>query len=216
MISNNLKKRIYTSLILLSLLILIFNFNFILLYSLLIFSVLSIIEFLQLSNKIFTKKVYYYALNLFFIIYVSIFSILFVLLSNSIGSKIILYTILIGCISSDIGGFTLGKIFGGPKLTKISPKKTYSGAIGSILFTIICVSLLFFYLLGTFNYELIIISIVISISCQIGDLLFSFIKRKAKLKDTGNFLPGHGGILDRLDGIFLGIPFGFLTLILLN
>ena len=216
MISNNLKKRIYTSLILLSLLILIFNFNFILLYSLLIFSVLSIIEFLQLSNKIFTKKVYYYALNLFFIIYVSIFSILFVLLSNSIGSKIILYIILIGCISSDIGGFTLGKIFGGPKLTKISPKKTYSGAIGSILFTIICVSLLFFYLLGTFNYELIIISIVISISCQIGDLLFSFIKRKAKLKDTGNFLPGHGGILDRLDGIFLGIPFGFLTIILLN
>ena len=128
MISNNLKKRIYTSLILLSLLILIFNFNFILLYSLLIFSVLSIIEFLQLSNKIFTKKVYYYALNLFFIIYVSIFSILFVLLSNSIGSKIILYTILIGCISSDIG-FTLGKIFGGPKLTKISPKKLIQGQL---------------------------------------------------------------------------------------
>ena len=56
---------------------------------------------------------------------------------------------------------------------------------------------------------------ITSISCQLGDLFFSYLKRKAKVKDSGNFLPGHGGVLDRLDGILLGIPFGFLTLTLI-
>ena len=120
------------------------------------------------------------------------------------------------CIFTDIGGYIFGKTFKGPKLTKISPKKTYAGAAGSIFFTLIIISLLFYYFLHSFNYKIIIIAFTTSIFCQIGDLIFSFLKRKAKLKDTGKFLPGHGGILDRLDGIFLGIPFGFLTLILLN
>ena len=85
-----------------------------------------------------------------------------------------------------------------------------------MILTLIDVSVLFNYLLQVFNYKIIIIGLMTSIFCQLGDLLFSYIKRKAKLKNTGNFLPGHGGILDRIDGIFLGTPIGYLTLILLN
>tara|TARA_S200000501_G_scaffold119359_1_gene112160 strand:- start:300 stop:716 length:417 start_codon:yes stop_codon:yes gene_type:complete len=130
--------------------------------------------------------------------------------------KYTLSIILFGCIASDIGGFIFGKIFKGPKLTKISPNKTYSGAIGSIVLTLITVSILFYYFLKIFNLDTIILALVVSIFCQLGDLLFSFLKRKAKIKDTGNILPGHGGVLDRLDGIYLGVPVGILTLALLH
>ena len=127
-----------------------------------------------------------------------------------------MFIFLVGCIASDIGGFVFGKIFKGTKLTQISPNKTYSGALGSIIFTTTIVSFLFLNILKAFNLEIIIIGVITSIFCQFVDLLFSFLKRKANVKDTGNFLPGHGGVLDRLDGIFLGIPFGFFSLILLN
>ena len=125
-------------------------------------------------------------------------------------------TLLFICIFSDIGGYVVGKIIGGKKLTKISPNKTYAGAFGSIIFTLITIWILFSYFIEIFNLQIILIGLITSIFCQLGDLLFSLLKRKAKLKDTGSFLPGHGGVLDRLDGIFLGIPFGFLTLILLS
>jgi phosphatidate cytidylyltransferase len=130
--------------------------------------------------------------------------------------KFIVFILLIGCIASDIGGYFFGKIFKGPKLTRISPNKTYAGVVGSLLFSLIAISCLFFYFIDIFNYSVVIISLITSISCQLGDLLFSFLKRKAKVKDTGSILPGHGGILDRLDGIFLGVPMGFLTLILIG
>ena len=129
--------------------------------------------------------------------------------------KLIIFILLFGCIASDIGGITVGKILKGPKLTKLSPNKTISGAIGSILFTIILVNVLFFYFFRIFSVELLVVSLCTSLGCQIGDLFFSFLKRKAKIKDTGNILPGHGGLLDRLDGIFLGLPIGFISLILL-
>ena len=57
-----------------------------------------------------------------------------------------------------------------------------------------------------------LIGILISFACQLGDLLFSYLKRRVRLKDTGNFLPGHGGVLDRIDGTLIGIPFGFLIM----
>ena len=90
------------------------------------------------------------------------------------------------------------------------------GAIGSIILTIITFLLLFYYFLEILNLDTIILALVVSIFCQLGDLLFSFLKRKAKIKDTGNILPGHGGVLDRLDGIYLGVPVGILTLALLH
>ena len=216
MISINLKKRLITSFFLLISVFLIFQFNFFLIFSLLILGVLSILEFGQLSKKIFKNIFNFIFINFFFILYIFIFCYFFILFSNLIGLKILIFIILLGCISSDIGGFVFGKTFKGPKLTKISPNKTFSGALGSIIFTLIIMSSLFLYLLNNFDYKIFIISVVTSVSCQLGDLIFSYLKRKAKLKDTGNYLPGHGGILDRLDGILIGLPFGFLILIILN
>ena len=127
----------------------------------------------------------------------------------------LLFSILLGCIGSDIGGYIVGNSIKGPKLTKISPKKTISGAIGSIVFSTSLILISTYYFLNYFSFNVILIGILTSIACQSGDLFFSYLKRKAKIKDTGNFLPGHGGILDRLDGILLGVPLGIILFIYL-
>ena len=212
---NNLKKRIFTSLILIFFIFLIFNSLYLMISSLLILGIVSILEFFNLSKKIFEKKIYSFLSNLFFIICISIFSFFFFLLYSFQQSKFILLVLLIGCVASDIGGYLLGKILKGPKLTKISPNKTFSGAIGSFIFSCTLFSSLIYYETKVFNFKIVIIGLMISLFCQIGDLFFSYLKRKAKKKDTGNLLPGHGGLLDRLDGIFFGIPLGFVTLIML-
>ena len=214
MIKENLKKRIYTSIILLLIFFLISKFSTILIFSLIVLGVLSVLEFFNMINKAIKNKFFSISFNILFVIYVFIFCLAFFFLSNFLLLKIILFSILFACVSSDIGGFIFGKLFKGPKLTKISPNKTYSGAIGSIIFSVIVFSSLIFYFTGEFNYLILFIGIIISTACQIGDLFFSHLKRKARIKDTGNILPGHGGVLDRLDGIFLGIPFGFLFFIL--
>ena len=154
-------------------------------------------------------------LSITFSIYVLAFCILFFYFSQFIQLKILIYVLLLCCISSDIGGFIFGKVFKGKKLTKISPKKTVSGAIGSLALGAITVFLLFNFFLKEFYIQSILVGLITSLACQIGDLFFSFLKRKAKLKDTSNFLPGHGGILDRLDGIYLGIPIGMISITLL-
>ena len=212
---NNLKKRIFTSLVLIFFIFLIFNSLYLMTSSLLILGILSILEFFNLSKKIFNKKIYFFLSNLLFIIFIFIFSFFFFLLYNFQQSKFILAVLLIGCVASDIGGYMLGKILKGPKLTKISPNKTFSGAIGSFIFSCTLFSSLIYYETKVFNFKIVIIGLMISLFCQIGDLFFSYLKRKANIKDTGNLLPGHGGLLDRLDGIFFGIPLGFVTLILL-
>ena len=212
---NNLKKRIFTSLVLIFFIFLIFNSLYLMTSSLLILGILSILEFFNLSKKIFNKKIYFFLSNLLFIIFIFIFSFFFFLLYNFQQSKFILAVLLIGCVASDIGGYMLGKILKGPKLTKISPNKTFSGAIGSFILSCTLFSSLIYYETKVFNFKIVIIGLMISLFCQIGDLFFSYLKRKAYVKDTGSLLPGHGGILDRLDGIFFGIPLGFLTLILL-
>ena len=212
MISKNLKLRLYTSLILLSLILLSIKFSFLLIYILIIFGVLSIIESLAIIEKLFNKKFYKYLLSIFLILYIFSFCYFFFIFSNFLQLKIILFCLLIGCIASDVGGFIFGKLFKGPKITKISPNKTYAGAIGSILLTSFVVSILFIIFIGKFNYNVFVLSIITSLGCQIGDLFFSYLKRKVKIKDTGNILPGHGGILDRVDGILIGIPSGFLSL----
>jgi phosphatidate cytidylyltransferase len=212
--SLNFKKRILTSLILLFILFLTFKFNYILAFSLLVLGVLSLIEFFNIINKIFKNSLYRLLINSTFVVYLSFFFILIFILSNIYHLKIIIFSILFGCVASDVGGYIFGKIFKGPKITKISPNKTFSGAIGSIILTCIVIALSIFYFTKSFSYNILIISLFTSIMCQLGDLLFSFLKRKAKIKDTGNTLPGHGGVLDRLDGLFLGIPTGFITLLL--
>ena len=122
------------------------------------------------------------------------------------------------CICSDVGGFIFGKIFKGKKLTKISPKKTIAGSIGSFILPITLVPFFFNLLPEKFNdiFNLILLSIIVAFICQLGDLFISFLKRKAKVKDTGNLLPGHGGLLDRIDGMLLAIPFGVIINLILQ
>ena len=212
---KSIKKRITTSAILLLLLFLIIKFKPILVYCLILFGVFSILEFFNLLNRILKNKISKFTFNTLFIIYVFLYCFIFLYFTNFLILKIIIFTLLLGCIASDIGGFIVGKIFKGPKLTRISPNKTISGFIGSLIFACITISTIMIYLTNNFNYKILIISVATSLFCQAGDLFISFLKRKAKVKDTGNILPGHGGILDRLDGIFLGIPFGFITYIIL-
>jgi phosphatidate cytidylyltransferase len=121
----------------------------------------------------------------------------------------LLYSILV-TILSDVGGLCFGKFFKGKKLTSISPNKTISGSIGSFLSSLILIPI-FDQHLNDFNtIRLIFITLAISLISQLGDLFISYLKRKAKVKDTSNILPGHGGFLDRIDGILFAIPMGIL------
>ena len=166
MIENILKKRIQTSFVLLILVYFMITNNMISTYALIVFGVLSVIEFFQISKKIFLKKFFRYLFNFLFIIYLSLFCYFFFIFSNLSFLKIILYTVLFGCIASDIGGYVFGKIFKGPKITKISPNKTFSGALGSIIFTCLVVSSSLFFFTNNFSQLVIILSVIISLSCQ--------------------------------------------------
>ena len=209
---KDLKKRVFTSLGLLLILIFIAKIDFLLLFFLIVFGLFSIIEFFNIIKKITKNNFLKFIQNSLFVLFIFFYCYLFFFFSNIPQLKIIVFILLLGCIASDIGGLTFGRIFKGPKLTIISPKKTISGSLGSILFSILIINILFFYFINSFNIKIFIVSIITSIGSQLGDLFFSYLKRKAKIKDTGNILPGHGGVLDRLDGIFIGIPTGFIAL----
>lgn len=211
---KNLKKRIFTSLSLLVLLFVMLIDNFILGYFIIIVGILSILEFFNIIKIILKKdNIKQFFFSSLFVIYVFLFLGLFLYFSLFLNLRIIIFTVLLTCVASDLGGYIFGKIFRGPKLTQISPNKTISGSIGSLLLSIIFISTVFYYLTKSFNPNIIVIGILISFFCQLGDLFFSFLKRKSSLKDTGNILPGHGGILDRIDGMLLAIPFGFLLIL---
>ena len=115
---------------------------------------------------------------------------------------------------SDIGGYILGKTIGGKKLTKISPNKTISGSLGSFCFSILPLLLFYNFDQSKYSYSInnFLLCLEISLVCQLGDLFISYLKRKAKVKDTGRILPGHGGILDRVDGMIFAISFVFIYL----
>ena len=213
--SKNFKNRIYTSIILFLLLFLMIADNYFMAFFLMLIGIFSILEFFKIIQKIFKKnKIKQFFYNTIFIIYIFLFCTYFLVLSSFLHLKILIFMLLLTCIASDIGGFVFGKTFKGPKLTKISPKKTISGGIGSLIFSSLFIFIFIYYLTKSFDPYVIIVGCIISISCQIGDLFFSFLKRKSFLKDSGNFLPGHGGILDRIDSILLGIPVGFLTFLI--
>ena len=213
---RELYKRINTGLLLLLLLILMFMSKIIYLFTLIVIFSLSFVEFTKLS-KIFLKKKYLYQFlaNIVFALYLFLFLMICIFGLNDIHFKIILFIILLICISSDIGGILFGKIFKGPKLTSISPNKTIAGCIGSFVLSILTSSLLLKYIFNTELINNIFLGLFISISVQAGDLFFSYLKRKSSIKHTGNILPGHGGILDRIDGILLGMPVGLLYVLIL-
>jgi phosphatidate cytidylyltransferase len=205
--TKNLKNRIITSFFLLILLFLMLINNFILTYFLIVGGIFSLLEFFKIIKQ--------FSYNLFFIVYIFIFCSFFLFFSSFLNLKILIFLILITCIFSDIGGYIFGKIFKGKKLTSLSPNKTFSGAFGSIILSISSFSILIYYSTKNFDWYFIIIAFTTSLFCQIGDLFFSYLKRKSLLKDTGNFLPGHGGILDRIDGILLGLPAGTISLLII-
>ena len=215
MTSKDLSKRLITSIFLIFLLGLSFNYSYILIISLILVSFISWIEFQGLMAKIFRKK--NFKINFFKIstnglslIYLTIFSaIIFSGISQDNFKISMLYLFSI-CICSDVGGLLFGKIFKGKKLTKISPNKTISGSIGSFLLSLCLVPIFHFLLVDQFSnlLNLIVLAILVSFFCQLGDLFISFLKRKAKVKDTGDILPGHGGLLDRIDGMILAMPLG--------
>ena len=225
--SQNLLKRIITSFILLSLLFFIsFSHQNVFIISILILGIIICVEANSLFSKLLFTKILkknsffdkfnskFLILNIIVFCYIFfIFCVLSYEIHKSEGAVFFLYIISI-CFFTDIGGYVVGKTVGGKKLSKISPNKTISGTIGSFLFSII--PLLFLlnivYLDLTPNFSNILFCLLISLVSQSGDLFISFLKRKAKIKDTGKILPGHGGVLDRLDGIIFAVPFSYLLL----
>ena len=213
MINKELQKRILSSIILIPVsffFIIQGSFTFIFFLSL-IFLVTSLEWFKMTKNRDLLR-----IFGLFFLFF-SFFSTVY--LRQYIGLNFFLFLIIV-CVFTDIGGYFFGKTFKGPRLTKVSPKKTYSGVIGSF-----CISLLFgiIYIkyfgqkskivLETDPLFISLLILFISLVSQIGDLIISYFKRKAKLKDTGNILPGHGGFLDRIDGIVFVMPITYLCVV---
>tara|TARA_B100000767_G_scaffold194824_1_gene181868 strand:+ start:1171 stop:1833 length:663 start_codon:yes stop_codon:yes gene_type:complete len=211
-----MKKRVLTSLLLLSLLTTMYFYSFIMIISLIIIAIIVWIEFYALLSKIIRKKnfkdkILRFLYKTFSLLYLSLLvGSVFAIESYYQDMKVYLFYSILVAILSDIGGLIFGRTFKGKKLTKISPNKTVSGSIGSFIFSLL--------LLPFFSQELVkysflilsIITIIISLSSQLGDLFISYLKRKAKVKDTSDLLPGHGGFLDRVDGIIFALPVGII------
>ena len=213
MINQELQKRIFSSIILIPVsffFIIQGSFTFIL-FLCLIFLATSLEWFKMTKNKDLLR-----IFGLFFLFF-SFFSTFY--LRQYIGLNFFLFLIIV-CIFTDIGGYIFGKTFKGPKLTKVSPKKTYSGVIGSFIISLLFGFIYIKYfgkkskiLLETDPIFIILLILFISLVSQIGDLIISYFKRKAKLKDTGKILPGHGGFLDRIDGIIFVMPITYLCVL---
>ena len=162
-----------------------------------------------------SKKYNHHIPGIFFLI-ISFFSIFY--LRNQInGEYLYLLFVLFICIGTDIGGYVIGKLIKGPKLSKISPKKTYSGMLGSFLFSIIFSYLFlkspFVDYTKNMTLEIFTFTVIISTISQVGDLVVSYFKRISKIKDTGKIIPGHGGILDRIDGMIFALPLSLIILL---
>jgi phosphatidate cytidylyltransferase len=214
----NLKKRIITSIFLVNLLLLMYLYSYILIISLIITALISWIEFYALISKIIIKnrfkdKLLRFTFKSFSLFYLSflVFIILFIEVEKP-DLRIYIYYSLLVSILSDVGGLSVGKLFKGRKLTKISPNKTISGSMGSFIFSILLVPIFINNFSNQGVLSLLIITLVISLTSQVGDIIVSLLKRKAKVKDTSDLLPGHGGVLDRIDGIIFAIPIGFILL----
>ena len=207
-------KRVITSLLLILFLIISINNIYVLFFLLIICCYEIFYEFFSMIKKIFIikNKINLYIFSLILLLYTTFINleILNIFLFDITEKKETFYLIVTICISTDVGGYVFGKIFKGKKLSRISPNKTYSGLFGSYLLSVI-ISLYLFKNIYEIS-ELVLFSLIISSISQAGDLFISFLKRKAKLKDTGSIFPGHGGMLDRFDGLIFAIPLGLVIL----
>ena len=214
---NEFFKRILSSIILLPIVIFfIIKGSFLFNSLILICSIITLYEW-QLMSK---GKNY----NIFGLIYIiTSFYVIYLLRNHSDDQYLFFLLILIICISTDIGGYLFGKVFKGPKLTKISPNKTYAGMIGAFLLSIFSAAFFLnyydYYLIDRFEilniYNFIFI-IFISFVSQFGDILISFFKRRSKIKNSGKIIPGHGGLLDRIDGMIFAFPASYLIFKIIN
>jgi len=214
---NEFFKRILSSIILLPIVIFFIIEGSFLFNSLMLICLIITLYEWQLMSK---GKNY----NIFGFIYIiASFYIIYLLRNHSDDQYLFFLLILIICISTDIGGYVFGKVFKGPKLTKISPNKTYAGMIGAFLLSIFTATFFLnyydYYLIDRFEilniYNFIFI-IFISFVSQFGDILISFFKRRSKIKNSGKIIPGHGGLLDRIDGMIFAFPASYLIFKIIN
>ncbi len=213
---SELLKRSISSLFLISLLFLCALINdYVFLSILFIVVILSWIEWIKVIEKIRFNKIYRIIHIILFLMYLLM---AFIICFNVfVIDKYFFLTILMICVFSDVGGYVFGKTFGGKKLTKISPNKTVSGSIGSFILSYVGFFVIYLYfgdlLFIRLQIEvLVFIPFFISLICQLGDLFISYFKRRAKIKNTGNLIPGHGGLLDRIDGSIFALPIGFIII----
>jgi phosphatidate cytidylyltransferase len=235
--SAELIKRIFTSMILLGIALYVItslNQDYFL-YFMLILGIICAVEWFVTNQKILdklrsgfkpyintvfkSKKFYkYFSIYFFGIVYflfVLPMSAFYLRFEESLSLFLILLFI---CICSDTGGYFIGKIIGGKKLTKISPNKTISGSVGSFIFSILPILVVDLLNIGFISFQLnlknILFSLFVCLICQLGDLFFSYFKRLNKRKNTGTLLPGHGGLLDRIDGLVVVLPVVFFLKII--
>ena len=207
--TNEFQKRLISSLILMpTALFFVIKGSFLFNFFILICFFISSYEWHKMTRK---KK--YYLPGLFFLI-LSFYSAYDIRIIMNQGNVYFILILLI-CISTDLGGYIFGKIFKGPKLTKISPKKTVSGVIGGYLLSIIILSLYLNFIFypsqeEKLTLEIFFFILLISTTSQSGDIIISYFKRLSKIKDTGKIIPGHGGLLDRIDGMIFAFPISYL------
>jgi len=193
-------KRIVSSIILLPLTIyFIIQGSFLLIFFTVICLTVACLEWHMMS-----KKKSYYIYGFLFLIFS-----FYTFYDLSIELIDVFYVIII-CSSTDIGGYAFGKIFKGPKLTKISPKKTYAGMFGGYFLSLISLSVIISFLNYDTSVVLFLLTILISTVSQLGDIIISYFKRLSKIKNTGKLIPGHGGLLDRIDGMIFAFPIYYL------
>ena len=210
-----LQKRLLSSLIMLpAALFLILKGSIFFTFFLFVIFIATIKEWLDMCKK---KKL----MKFLGVIFLIISFYLAYILRIKEGAYVFIFIVLIS-VCTDIGGYIFGKLLKGPKITKISPNKTFSGVVGGFIISLIGALVFYEYMPITlssnfgefisFDLYLFFIILMISMISQIGDLIISYFKRQAKIKDSGQLLPGHGGFLDRVDGMIFAIPFSFLIL----
>ena len=197
MINKELQKRILSSIILIPLAFyFIIHGSYMLIFFTLICFLVACYEWHKMTKRK-TFKIYGFPF-LFFSFYT--------FYELSLELNLVFFVILI-CIATDIGGYIFGKMFKGPKLTKISPNKTYAGMIGGYFLSLICLAIIINYIdYPNIPFQFFILTLIISTVSQIGDIIISYFKRLSKIKDTGKIIPGHGGLLDRIDGMIFTFP----------
>ena len=212
---QDISKRIISSIILIPItLFFIIKGNFLFNFFIIICLSVAVYEWYMMSiNKTYHFFGYIFLLFSFYSAF---------LIREDLNGLILFLSILLICILTDIGGYIFGKILEGPKLTKISPKKTYAGVRGGYFFSIIFINILvnnseiFIKKYYTFGIDELIFVLIISTVSQIGDIIISYFKRLSKIKDSGKLIPGHGGILDRIDGMIFAFPFCYIFNLNLN